>query len=57
LQSLKSSKEHATDASAPGAAEQRDELAPFHSITSSARPSSIGGHVERDSWNETIWDM
>jgi hypothetical protein len=25
------------------AAEQRDELAPFHSITSSARPSSIGG--------------
>jgi hypothetical protein len=27
LQSLKSSKEHATDASAPGAAEQRDELA------------------------------
>jgi hypothetical protein len=39
------------------AAEQRDELAPFHSIASSARPSSIGGHVESDSWNETIWDM
>jgi hypothetical protein len=30
LQSLKSSKEHATDASAPGAAEQRDEIAAFH---------------------------
>src|SRR5262249_25474720 len=25
------------------AAEQRDELAPFHSITSSARASSVGG--------------
>src|SRR5262245_31935292 len=24
-------------------AEQRDELAPLHSITSSARPSSVGG--------------
>ena len=28
------------------AAEQRDELAPLHSITSSARASSVGGHVE-----------
>ena len=27
------------------AAEQRDELAPFHSITSSARASSDGGTV------------
>ena len=27
------------------AAEQRDELAPFHSITSSARASSVGGTV------------
>src|SRR5262245_24804726 len=25
------------------AAEQRDERAPFHSITSSARPSNVGG--------------
>ena len=28
------------------AAEQRDELAPPHSITSSARASSVGGTVE-----------
>jgi hypothetical protein len=28
-----------------GAAEQRDELAPYHSITSSARASSVGGTV------------
>jgi len=27
------------------AAEQRDELPPFYSITSSARPSSVGGTV------------
>src|SRR5262249_17799721 len=27
------------------AAEQRDELAPLHSITSSARASSVGGNV------------
>ena len=27
------------------AAEQRDELAPLHSITSSARASSVGGTV------------
>src|SRR5262249_39746635 len=30
-----------------GAAEQRDELAPLHSITSSARASSVGGTVRR----------
>ena len=30
------------------AAEQRDELAPFHSITSSARASSVGGTVEAE---------
>src|SRR5262249_59934321 len=29
------------------AAEQRDELAPFHSITSSARASSVGGMASR----------
>src|SRR5689334_15860543 len=28
-----------------GAAEQRDELAPLHSITSSARASNVGGTV------------
>jgi hypothetical protein len=27
-------------------AEQRDEIAPFHSITSSARASNIGGTVQ-----------
>src|SRR5262249_26773956 len=31
------------------AAEQRDELAPFHSITSSARASSVGGTVRPSS--------
>ena len=30
------------------AAEQRDELAPPHSITSSARASSVGGTVEAE---------
>ena len=30
------------------AAEQRDELAPLHSITSSARASSVGGTVEAE---------
>ena len=32
------------------AAEQRDELAPFHSITSSARASSDGGSRARAPW-------
>ena len=30
------------------AAEKRDELAPLHSITSSARASSVGGTVEAE---------
>jgi hypothetical protein len=32
------------------AAEQRDELAPLHSITSSARADSVGGTSMPQSW-------